>query len=592
MKKNKLNSGITKLTVGASVCAALAACGGGGGGSGLPASNPNTGGNNPPATNNAQITGKVIDGYLNGATVCFDNGQGACDGTLPSTTTDASGSYSLPSDPSYLGKTLIAVVTPKTTDASRPVGFIFPASFTLSQTVSATGTENITPLTSLVTAQMQTGLSQGQATAGVSRMLGGVDPNADYVAAGDSTTSTTAQTIVNTLTSFATNGTVDAATNRNALNAMVAANSPTVTAAQVQAQASQPVFGSVNAAQVLSQPLFSLDGYDWDMSAVASGSFNTSALVQNIAQFSSDQLSITQQTYLSGAWQAPAAAQFETLQGVYEMKADGTWSSFVPVSSYRAPLRITTVGQALSGTDPNTGIGFTYTLRSIDLGNQALATAVPMNWSVIGNLWKMSPLTTTNFTKPTNAYESLLSYNADQIILPVWVPACEAGAIVNGEDCGGNGVQAVMEDGVISQITGDPTVTYTSIQQAVGLSQDLQFAGRAGGFGALINADGTISQVTGGSSGTTTTRIGTWSIYSRNPNVMILNIPTSAFAQMGSDPIENPVYNGAQLVLALRNGHMRMGWLYSAGYAQKTYQFAGSLNAQLLSGAQAAVTPQ
>lgn len=227
-------------------------------------------------------------------------------------------------------------------------------------------------------------------------------------------------------------------------------------------------------------------------------------------------------------------------------------------------------------------------IRSIDLGNQALSTAVPNNYSAIGNLWQMSPLTTTNFTEPTQAYEGLLSYNADQIILPVWVPACQTGPIVSGEDCNGNGVQAVTEDGVISQVTGDPTVTYTSIQQAVGLPQNLQFAGRAGGFGTLINADGTISEVTGGSNGTTTTQIGTWSIYSKNSNVMILNIPTSNFAQMGSDPIENPAYNGAQLVLALRNGHMRMGWLYSAGYAQKTYQFAGSLNAQLLSGAQAA----
>lgn len=590
--KNMLNTRVTRVALGASFSAILAACGGGGG-SAKSTSTPGTEGNSPPATTSAQITGKVIDGYLNSATVCFDNGQGACDSTLPSTTTAANGSYSLPSDPSYLGKTLIAVVTPQTTDASRPVGFTFPASFTLSQTVSASGTtENITPLTSLVTAQMQTGLSQGQATAAVSQMLGGVDPNADYVAAGDSITSTMAQTIVNTLTSFATNGAVDATTNRNALNAMVATNSPTVTVAQVQAQAGRPVFGSVNAVQVLSQPLYSLDGYDWDMSVVATGSYNTSAFVQNITQFSNNQLSTTQRAYVNGAWQAPAAGQYETLQGVYEMKADGTWSDFVPVSSYRAPLPITSAGQALGGTDPNTGIGFTYTLHSIDLGNQALATAVPKNWSVIGNPWQMSPLTTSNFTASTNAYESLLSYNADQIILPVWVPACQSGPIVNGEDCNGNGVPAVMEDGVISQVTGDPTVTYTSIQQAVGLSQGLQFAGRAGGFGTLINADGTISEVTGGSSGTTTTQIGTWSIYSKNPNVMILNIPTSNFAQMGSDPIENPAYDGAQLVLALRNGHMRMGWLYSAGYAQKAYQFAGGLNAQLLSGAQAAVTQQ
>lgn len=581
--KKMLHPRITRVALGASVCAALAACGGGGG------SSTAAGGNNPPATSNAQITGKVIDGYLHGATVCFDNGQGACDGTLPTTTTDANGNYTLSGDPSYQGKTLIAVITPTTTDASRPSGFTFPASFTLSQIVPATGTANITPLTSLVTAQMQTGLSQGQATAAVSQMLGGVDPNADYVAAGDSTTSTTAQTIVNTLTSFAASGTVDPATNRNALNAMVAANSPTVTLAQVQAQANAPVFNSANAAQVLAQPTYALDGYDWDMSVVATGSFNTSAIVENVLQLSNGGLATAQQAYVNGAWKTPAAGQYETLQGVYEMKSDGTWSNFVPVATYRAPLPVNTSGTVLTGTDPNTGIGFTYAMRSIDLGNQSLSAAVPNAYSINGNLWQTAPLTTTSFTEPTSAYEGLLSYNADQIVLPVWVPACQTGTIgSNGEDCNGNGVPAVMEDGVVSQITGDPTVTYTSVQQVITNGLDPQ--ARSGGFGLTLTADGHVTFQQNG--GALTTPIGTWSVYSGNPNVIVLNIPTSAFAQLGTDPILNPVYDGAKMIVALRNGHLRMGWLYPSTYAQRTYQFSGALNAQLLQGVQQATTPQ
>jgi len=40
------------------------------------------------------------------------------------------------------------------------------------------------------------------------------------------------------------------------------------------------------------------------------------------------------------------------------------------------------------------------------------------------------------------------------------------------------------------------------------------------------------------------------------------------------------------------NGRLRMGWLYPATYAQRTYQFTSALNAQLLAGVQAATAPQ
>ncbi len=63
--------------------AILAACGGGGGGGGSPAGG-------------GSISGKVIDGYIQGATVCLDlNQNNNCDAGEPSTTTSASGSYTL-----------------------------------------------------------------------------------------------------------------------------------------------------------------------------------------------------------------------------------------------------------------------------------------------------------------------------------------------------------------------------------------------------------------------------------------------------------------------------------------------------------------
>ncbi len=82
---------------------------------------------------------------------------------------------------------LLVTVTPQTKDLTRGQGYTFPATFTMSQIVTDAGQQNITPLSTLVTAQMQAGLSQAQATAAVQSMPGGIDPNADYVASGDST---------------------------------------------------------------------------------------------------------------------------------------------------------------------------------------------------------------------------------------------------------------------------------------------------------------------------------------------------------------------------------------------------------------------
>jgi len=73
-----------------SLLAVLTACGGGGGGSADSSSSTVT------------IGGAVIDGYIEGATVCLDvNGNGACDTTEPKATTGSDGKYSI----SYSGST-------------------------------------------------------------------------------------------------------------------------------------------------------------------------------------------------------------------------------------------------------------------------------------------------------------------------------------------------------------------------------------------------------------------------------------------------------------------------------------------------------
>jgi hypothetical protein len=516
--------------------------------------------------------------------VCFDNGQGACDASLPTATTDANGNYSLPDTGGLLGKTLLVIITPQTKDLSRP-NYVFPATVMLSQIVTATGSQNISPLSTLITAQMQTGLSQQQATAAVSEMLGGIDPNADYIASGNAQALSTATAIVNKLTSLATNGVTDPATVRNAANAMVANNTTDVTADQIAAQASKPVYAGVDASQVLSQTTYALDGY---LPYFANyNSTPVSSIVQDVRSISNGTVVTQQQELSSGTWQPATNGKYETMYGAYEMKSDASWSNFVPVSTYRAPLPVTVNGTVLSGTDAMTGITYTDEFRQADLSGQTLATAVPTNYA-INNLWQLPPLTTTTFASGTKAYLGLLSYSADQVILPVWTPACDNPAIVNGQVCDGS-QPAVTEDGVISLITGDAATTYTSVQQAVGLSLE----GRAGGFGMTITADGKITYATYDQSGTATANQGgTWSVYSRNSNVLVLDLSSAALSAIGTDPLLSPLNDGAKLVIALRNGHLRMGWLYPSTYAQRTYQFTGALNAQLLEGVQAATAPQ
>lgn len=172
----------------------LAACGGGGGGS--------SSSSGSATTSNSQLSGKAIDGYLSGATVCLDNGQGACDTSQPSTTTDANGNYTLKVSGDMTGKQLDVLVTSNTTDG----GNKFTSTFTMSTVVSG-ATQNVTPLTTMVVSQIKAGKTQADATTAVQNLVGSsVDPNADYVANGDTGTAAVAASMVSHMTALAGQG--------------------------------------------------------------------------------------------------------------------------------------------------------------------------------------------------------------------------------------------------------------------------------------------------------------------------------------------------------------------------------------------------
>ena len=173
----------------------LAACGGGGGGS---------------AT--SQISGAVIDGYIEGAKVCLDlNSSGACDAGEPSTTTNANGGYTLDtSGISVSGLTLIAEI-PDTAKDSDDAGLTLAAAGKAAYTM-ATPVEKptvITPLTTLIVGKAKTdSISIAQAANQVLEQLGLPDdtnPHEDHVAKGNGVVHAAARQVAGQLQQLQTN---------------------------------------------------------------------------------------------------------------------------------------------------------------------------------------------------------------------------------------------------------------------------------------------------------------------------------------------------------------------------------------------------
>ena len=169
----------TKTAVAGGLTALLVACGGGGSGSSA----------------SGAFSGKVIDGYIVGATVCLDlNSNAKCDAGEPSTTTTAGGAYSFTYSGSVAGLHVIAEV---------PVGAIDEDLGAVTDAYSlfapATAPSTVTPLTTLVSSEMMaSGSSASEAESAVKSSLGiSVDLLANnFKASGDATVQDTAQKIV------------------------------------------------------------------------------------------------------------------------------------------------------------------------------------------------------------------------------------------------------------------------------------------------------------------------------------------------------------------------------------------------------------
>lgn len=584
--KAKRHTGFSKHILGLSIATALAACGGGGDSG--PAQ-PSTGGGTTPSPPTPAVTGKVIDGYLAGATVCLDlNNNGACDSGEPSAITDATGQFSIPYNGDAIGKTLLVQVTSTTKDLSRPAGFRFPASFTLSQIVQSAPSQVVSPLTTLVSTQMQTGLSQTQAISAVQGLLGSqVDPNADYVAGNDTATQSLAAQVVDKLGTFANHGAVDATTVRNVLNAMVVKGDiASITQNDVAAQATKPVYQLADASQVLATPTYSFVDYLVSFFGgynPTPGSTNQ-ALVRDARQIVDATLSTTEQENLpvgSDTWSnvglgAYNGGKYDGLAGEYVLKSDGTWSDLIAETQRLAPLPLARIGTTLSGTDPASGLGFTYEARSVDLSGKPLSLAAPTVSGFI-DFAHAPQLTGAAFPSGTTAYLGIQTYSADRVVLPVSVPMCDNAVVQSGLVCGG--VPAYVDGSTIVMTAGNSNTTYTSIQQAIGMEL------------ATLNVGLSSIQLAADHTATVDGKPSTWSVYANNSNVLVFDfMPTDISALAANNGRLQPLVRGAKLILALRAGRLQVGWLYPSTYAEKSLQFANGLPVALMAALNAVIS--
>ena len=609
--KTYANAGLVKLTLCASAAVALAACGGGGGGSSGSPTNPT-----PAAT--TQLSGKAIDGYLAGATVCLDNGSGACDTSQPITTTDANGNYSLQITGSVTGKTLDVLVSSTTTDTTNG-NAAFTSSFTLSAVLQGGTTQNVTPLTSMVAAQMQAGLSFQQATTAVQAVTGSsVDPGADYVANADSKTASLASQVVSTMVGYAANGKLAPTMARNVLNAIVATGSPAaVTPAAVLVQANA-LATPVDASTALASPLYVTDDFLVNVSAFTTGQTSASPTV-NVAlrdsyTLSGSTLTIGQQQfgYPNGSWTPVSpvgvwdedrdtglgASLLDGATGVYEMKADGTWTSFLSNAQLYPTISLSSTGSSLAGTDPNTGIGYTLQYRQTDVSGQPLVSAVPFYYSFAGQ----SPATALMqgvFASGTTEYLGNASYSDDQVILPVDADTVQTS--IYGSDTTADFGEGITLNGVAipdPNNLGTVGQTYTSVQQVIGMPLTVSNNPTTGGPGGtlVLSANGQF-QITGlpvyvtypptvaagAAPATTSVNVtGTWTTYARNPNVLVLSLPaTLTQAIYSQDNVTEAIRDGAKFVIALQNGRLKSGFLIPAGTVAITQQFTGPVASQI-----------
>lgn len=143
---------------------------------------------------------------------------------------------------------------------------------------------------------------------------------------------------------------------------------------------------------------------------------------------------------------------------------------------------------------------------------------------------------------------------------------------------------------------GDPTQTYTSVQQAVGTQTDI------GGGCLLLNIEAndvaTVDKSNasgcryGGIDTNSYPVTGSWSAYPRNPNVITVSLPKSIGAPTVpiDDTIKNTINGGGSLVVGLISGKLMGGFLLPASAPDTVAQFPSSVTDTIAASMRAAAS--
>lgn len=584
------NLSIPKLVLSAVMAAVLTACGGGG------EDSSTTSNSTPSTTTSQQLTGKAIDGYLSGATICFDNGHGACDPALPQAVTDINGNYTLNVSGDMTGKHLLAIVQAGNVDTT--TNTTFQQGFLLSAIVAGAN-QNITPLTSMVVAQMAAGKSQADATAVVQALASGADVNGDYIAAGNAPVATLASQTVGVLQAYGGTTTTAAA---NVLNAVVATGSPAAVTASSVAQQAAANGTPVDPATALAQPLYAMEGYLNSGGTPFSHYGLQDAVgvpVRDAYTLSGGSLTVPQQPHQGGWVTAPQVGMFDSyitgaglsnplsyvmpLSGGYVMKADGSLSAFLSSDQMHPGYAVSSTSGRISATDLLTNDAVTVSLSQVNVSNQPVSSAliVPPTNAIRQAMGGV-------FAPGSTAVYATLQHAHDQAIVTTggWGPEW-----VNDADAWNYGIFVTPDNapstGVLTLGDPSPLVSLTDVSQVVGKSADVSPNVQARSCIVLnIQASGVVQLAASGKSGCDYSKVslpvqGTWSIYPRNNNLMVISLPKSATALDINPTVKGAIASGGNLIVALIAGKAAMGYLFPASVPQ-TYELLTAAQSDLV----------
>lgn len=534
----------------------------------------------PPVVVDKKLTGNItMPSYTSTGVVCFDDGNGDCDSTLPSTTVGSSGSYSLVLTSDVAGRQVNAIIKTTNFTGSGMGGGSFSPTITLAAIVSG-DKQNITPLTTALIAQIKIRKTPAEALQAIRVMTGSaaLDVNSDNF---DPKANLTANKIMDRLNGTARNSVLSWVQGLAILNAFVSSNYDIVeyrhgeyTQPVFSAQLAYPAFSkSVNAASILAEPKYMvhgdllLNGQEWNSPA------NQYAPVRESYTLSGATVNPTQEVQSGTTWSAVTPVGFldsrtkgdpwlNSMRGAaIVMKSDGTWTN-KPLSwdqlhpSYN---NLVSSGSSMVGVDSITGDEVTIKYRTFDASGFTFSAA-PQKEGRKDQSSNLLAALDGVFPQGTAGYLMTVARSNDQLALITY-------GVMGGYENGYMQTGETIDGTYIIQL-GNQGVSHTSVMDVVGMKTAFGMC-----YDITFLPDNTAVidwgnyPICGAKNSPITFPLKTtWSVYSRNDQVIVLDIPKEYLktAAYGVDPVSEAVSNGWSFIVGLKYGRLMSGFLKPA----------------------------